>query len=116
MYMALLSITILMLTPIARLFLKTGQRLIPLVESRYRTYTQQTDLEGLQASRNHRAIGGFSMGAVTTWYALEYTLDYFKYFLPISSDGWSLGRFAGMNYPDETALIWQYRSFIIIGK
>lgn len=43
------------------------------------------------------------MGAVTTWYALEYTLDYFKYFLPISSDGWSLGRFAGMNYPDETA-------------
>lgn len=77
--------------------------LIPLVESRYCTYTQQTDLEGLQASRNHRAIGGFSMGAVTTWYALEYTLDYFKYFLPISSDGWSLGRFAGMNYPDETA-------------
>lgn len=77
--------------------------LIPLVESRYRTYTQQTDLEGLQASRIHRAIGGFSMGAVTTWYALEYTLDYFKYFLPISSDGWSLGRFAGMNYPDETA-------------
>lgn len=43
------------------------------------------------------------MGAVTTWYALECTLDYFKYFLPISSDGWSLGRFAGMNYPDETA-------------
>ena len=77
--------------------------LLPLVESRYCTYTQQTDLEGLQASRNHRAIGGFSMGAVTTWYALEYTLDYFKYFLPISSDGWSLGRFAGMNYPDETA-------------
>ena len=77
--------------------------LIPLVESRYRTYTQQTDFEGLQASRNHRAIGGFSMGAVTTWYALECTLDYFKYFMPISSDGWSLGRFAGMDYPDETA-------------
>lgn len=77
--------------------------LIPLVESRYRTYTQQTDLEGLQASRNHRAIGGFSMGAVTTWYALEYTLDYFKYFMPISSDGWLLGLFAGMDYPDATA-------------
>ena len=43
------------------------------------------------------------MGAVTTWYALECTLDYFKYFMPISSDGWSLGRFAGMDYPDETA-------------
>ena len=86
--------------------------LLPLVESRYCTYTQQTDLEGLQASRNHRAIGGFSMGAVTTWYALEYTLDYFKYFLPISSDGWSLGRFAGMNYPDETALIWPISSVL----
>ena len=43
------------------------------------------------------------MGAVTTWYALECTLDCFKYFMPISSDGWSLGRFAGMDYPDETA-------------
>ena len=77
--------------------------LIPLVESRYRTYAQQTDFKGLQAYRNHRAIGGFSMGAVTTWYALECTLDCFKYFMPISSDGWSLGRFAGMDYPDETA-------------
>lgn len=77
--------------------------LIPLVESCYRTYAQNTDLEGLQASKHHRAIGGFSMGAVTTWYALEYAQDYFKYFMPISSDGWSLGRFAGMDYPDETA-------------
>ena len=74
--------------------------LIPLVESRYRTYAQQTDFKGLQASRNHRAIGGFSMGAVTTWYALECTLDCFKYFMPISSDGWSLG------------LIWQ-TSFVL---
>ena len=68
--------------------------LIPLVESRYRTYAQQTDFKGLQASRNHRAIGGFSMGAVTTWYALEGTLDCFKYFMPISSEGWSLGHAA----------------------
>lgn len=43
--------------------------LIPLVESRYRTYTLNTDLKGLQESRNHRAIGDFSMGVVTTWYA-----------------------------------------------
>ena len=77
--------------------------LIPLVESRYRTYAESADAAGLEASREHRAIGGFSMGAVTTWYALEHTLAYFKYFMPVSADCWSLGRFAGMNQPVETA-------------
>ena len=43
------------------------------------------------------------MGAVTTWYALEHTLSCFKYFMPVSADCWSLGRFAGMNRSDETA-------------
>lgn len=77
--------------------------LIPIVENRYHTYTENTDMTGIKASREYRAIGGFSMGAVTTWYALEHTLDCFKYFMPISSDSWSLGRFAGMDYPNETA-------------
>lgn len=77
--------------------------LIPIVERRYHTYAETTDAAGLEASREHRAIGGFSMGAVTTWYALEQTLPYFKYFLPVSADCWSLGRFAGMNRPDDTA-------------
>ena len=77
--------------------------LIPVVESRYRTYAETTDAEGIEASRNHRAIGGFSMGAVTTWYAFDETLDAFRYFMPVSGDCWSLGRFAGMNRPDETA-------------
>lgn len=77
--------------------------LIPLIESRYHTYTENTDVAGITVSRKHRAIGGFSMGAVTVWYALEHALDCFKYFMPISSDGWSLGRFSGMTNPDETA-------------
>ncbi len=77
--------------------------LIPVIESRYHTYAENTDVTGIKASREHRAIGGFSMGAVTTWYALEHTLDYFKYFMPISSDGWALGRFAGKTNPDDTA-------------
>ena len=76
--------------------------LIPIVESRYRTYAESTDAAGLESSREHRAIGGFSMGAVTTWYALEHTLDYFKFFMPVSADCWSLGAFAGMNRPTET--------------
>ena len=58
--------------------------LIPVVESRYRTYAETTDAEGIEASREHRAIGGFSMGAVTTWYAFDETLDAFKWFMPIS--------------------------------
>lgn len=77
--------------------------LISVIESRYHTYAENTDVAGITASRAHRVIGGFSMGAVTTWYALEHALDCFKYFMPISSDGWALGRFAGMTNPDDTA-------------
>lgn len=36
--------------------------LIPIVEGRYHTYTESTDIVGIKASREHRAIGGFSMG------------------------------------------------------
>lgn len=77
--------------------------LIPLVESRYRTYLSTTDAEGIAASRGHRAIGGFSMGGVTIWYALDEVFSAFKYYLPISGDCWSLGAFAGMNRPAQTA-------------
>lgn len=77
--------------------------LIPLVESTYRTFAETTDIAGLSASRSHRAIGGFSMGGVTTWYALDETLSLFRYYLPISGDCWSLGAFAGMNRPLDTA-------------
>ena len=83
--------------------LELKRDLIPLVESRCRTYATTTDEAGLTASRRHRAVGGFSMGGVTTWYALDETLDLFAYYLPISGDCWSLGAFAGMNRPDETA-------------
>ncbi|GAB6975391.1 alpha/beta hydrolase [Prevotella falsenii] len=77
--------------------------LIPVVESRYRTYALTADSVGLTASRHHRAIGGFSMGGVTTWYALDETLSMFRWFLPMSGDSWSLGAFAGMNRPTETS-------------
>lgn len=76
--------------------------LIPLIESRYHTYAQSVDEEGLSASRDHRAIGGFSMGGVTTWFALDETLPLFRWYLPMSGDCWSLGAFAGMNRPTET--------------
>lgn len=77
--------------------------LMPIVESDFRTYAESADPKGFEQSRNHRMIGGFSMGAVTTWYAFEHLLPYFRNYLPISGDCWSLGTFAGMNRPHETA-------------
>ena len=69
--------------------------LIPAVESKYHTYAETTDAEGLQKSREHRAFGGFSMGSVTTWYTFINCLDTFKYFLPMSGDSWVMGQMGG---------------------
>ena len=42
--------------------------LIDTVESRYTTFARgDTSDQSLRASRRHRAFGGFSMGATTTW-------------------------------------------------
>lgn len=58
--------------------------LIPAVESRYSTHADDVSLASIEASRDHRGFGGFSMGAVTTWRAFQYGLDSFRYFLPMS--------------------------------
>ena len=78
------------------------ENLIPTVESRYHTYAQDVTEEGLQASREHRAFGGFSLGAVTTWYQFIYNLDYIKYFVPMSGDCWIMGTYGGLYQPVET--------------
>lgn len=78
------------------------ENLIPFVESRYHTYAQDVTEEGLQASREHRAFGGFSLGAVTTWYQFIYNLDYIKYFVPMSGDCWIMGTYGGRDHPVET--------------
>lgn len=85
--------------------------LLPLVETNYRTHLTSGSVNQIEATRQYRAIGGFSMGAVTTWYALAETFEAFKYYLPMSGDCWSLGAFAGMNRPVETA---DYLSRIIL--
>lgn len=65
--------------------------LIPAVEGSYSTYAEDTTLEGIRASRDHRAFCGFSMGSVATWRTFQYCLDYFRYFMPssgnLTSDG-----------------------------
>ena len=68
------------------------ENLIPYIEGKYSTYN----------SREHRAFGGFSLGAVTTWYQFIYCLDLVKYFLPMSGDCWIMGTYGGRYYPEET--------------
>ena len=58
--------------------------LMPLVESTYHTYADSTDKAGLEASRDHRAFGGFSMGACITWNMLWKETQYFRYYMPFS--------------------------------
>lgn len=77
--------------------------LIPAVESKYSTYAETYDKEGILASREHRAFGGFSLGSITTWYIFENAFDYQKWFLPMSGDNWHIRMFGGQSAPKETA-------------
>lgn len=76
---------------------------VPMVEAKYNTYAEATDLNGLKASRDHRAFGGFSMGSVTTWYTYINCLDYFKYYIPLSGDCWAISQTGGDSVATQTA-------------
>lgn len=62
--------------------------LIPAVETTYNTYLQGKDSLAITQSREHRAYGGFSMGALSTWNQLAYGVNAVKYFIPLSGDLW----------------------------
>lgn len=69
--------------------------LIPAVETAYKTYykaakkrSTTADSLAVTASRQHRAYGGFSMGALSTWFQLAYGINAVKYFIPLSGDIW----------------------------
>lgn len=76
--------------------------LIPAVESRYSTYAATTDRAGILASRAHRAVGGFSLGAITTWHIFEQAFPYCRLYLPMSGDNWHVEMFGGASRPRET--------------
>lgn len=76
--------------------------LMPAVEGAYSTYAESLDPEGFAASRKHRAFGGFSMGAVTTWYMFLKKMEYFSKFIPMSGDCWIIERRGGRTHPKET--------------
>lgn len=62
--------------------------LIPVVEKKYNTHLEGTDSVAVTRSREHRAFGGFSMGALATWYQLAYGVNAVKTFIPLSGDIW----------------------------
>ena len=70
------------------------EQIIPLAEAHI----------GISFSRENRAISGFSMGGVTTWYAFLQALDLFYWFLPLSGDCWVCGETGGGKYPEKTAM------------
>lgn len=58
--------------------------LIPQIESQFNVYCEDFSEEGIKASRDHRAFGGFSRGSMCTWYILHHDFEYFKYWVPMS--------------------------------
>lgn len=80
------------------------ESLIPAVGKNYNTYLKGDDYASITATRNHRAFGGFSMGALTTWYQLAEDPDAFQTFLPLSGDLWVFEN--GEKQSPETAANW----------
>ena len=79
------------------------QDLIPAVEGKYHTYAESLDAEGIRASRDHRAYGGFSMGAASTWAVFANAMDAARYYLPMCGDSWIIERAGGKLAPAKTA-------------
>ena len=78
-----------------------ANHLMPAVEGQFHTYARSASKDDLAASRDHRAFGGFSLGAVTTWHQFCYNYDYIRYFLPMSGSCWYYGGY-GNYHPVET--------------
>ena len=66
--------------------------LIDTIESRYTTFARgDTSDESLRETRRHRAFGGFSMGATTTWDVFALRPQYFYGYMPMAGESW-IGR------------------------
>lgn len=64
------------------------ESVVPFVEGKYSTYAKSTASADLEASRMHRAFGGFSMGGGCTWNVLLNDIDIVAYFMPLSGHCW----------------------------
>ena len=66
--------------------------LIDTVESHYTTFARgDTSDQSLRETRRHRAFGGFSMGATTTWDVFALRPQYFYGYMPMAGESW-IGR------------------------
>ena len=86
------------------------ESIVPFVEGKYSTYAESTSPEDLEASRMHRAYGGFSMGGGSTWNVLINDIDYFAYVMPLSGHCWggadAVGQaVANSKYKDSTYIL-----------
>ena len=81
--------------------------LIPAVESQLNVYCSDFSEEGIKATRDHRAWGGFSRGSMCTWYLFHHDLEYFTYWMPTSAncleEGVALGSEHTGQWTDEKA-------------
>lgn len=85
--------------------------IMPLVESTYSTYAPTADTEGFVASRDHRAIGGYSQGGSCTCVVMTKMLDTARWWLPMSG----LSSVTDLTTPLETQPEWKENFFIYIG-
>ena len=69
------------------------QTILPIVDGQYRTIPE----------RVCRGIGGFSMGAVATWYVMRAGMDEFYWYMPMSGDCWICGEQGGGRHASQTA-------------
>jgi len=60
------------------------QDIMPLVESTYSTYAPTADDAGFAASRDHRAMAGYSQGCGATFVAFGHLLDTARWWMPLS--------------------------------
>lgn len=74
--------------------------LAPKVEAAYNTYFEGN----LEKSRQHRAYGGFSMGALSTWNELAFGINEVQTFLPLSGDMWVFNENGERKSFDEAAV------------
>ncbi|MCR5295400.1 MAG: hypothetical protein K6E30_09570 [Lachnospiraceae bacterium] len=67
--------------------------LLPAVDGTYRTIPD----------REHRAFGGFSMGAEATWEMFLNSLDLIRNFMPLSGDCWIAAEKGGASFSGKTS-------------
>lgn len=85
---------------------------MPLVESTYSTYAPTADTEGFIASRDHRAISGYSQGSYACCVAMSHLLDTARWWLPLSGPSSAASLKEGIKAQSE----YQDDFFIYIGS